>query len=417
MSELVICGGRRLSGSVKVNGAKNAVLPLLAATILINGKTVLHNCPYLSDVEACLKILRELGCKCEYEDHCVIIDTTNINKCKIPENLMREMRSSIVFLGAILSRCNAAVLSMPGGCELGPRPIDLHLKALREMGVQIEEEFGTLNCSCPDGIKGVTTTLLIPSVGATENIILAAVLAKGTTIIRNAAREPEIENLCDFLIGCGAKIVGQGTSTIKITGVKSLIGSEFWVMPDRIEASTFIASCAVTGGEVSIKNIELEHIKTVVNCFSNMGCVFKNFGNELVVYAPKRLNNFDTINTMAYPGFPTDSGSIMISCAAVANGTSVLVENIFENRFKFVDELKRLGANIKIVGKAAIVSGVDCLMGAGVESTDLRGGAALAVAGLCAKGTTVIRNIYHIDRGYECIENSLSALGADIKRR
>lgn len=417
LSELVINGGKKLSGTVKVNGAKNAVLPLLAATVLINGKTVLHNCPYLSDVDACLKILTELGCKCKYNNHTIEVDTANIKNCKIPENLMREMRSSIVFLGAVLPRCNSAVISMPGGCEIGPRPIDLHLKSLRKMGVEIEEEFGILNCNCPNGIKGTTITLLIPSVGATENIILAGVLAKGNTVIRNAAREPEIENLCDFLVKCGAKISGQGTSTIKIKGVDRLTQCEFSVMPDRIEASTFIACCAVTGGNILLKNIEYEHIKTVVNCFENMGCKFKVNNNCLTVYGPEKLNNFDSISTMAYPGFPTDSGSIIISCASVANGTSVLVENIFENRFKFVDELNRLGANIKIVGKAAIITGADYLTGAGVHATDLRGGAALIVAGLCAKGTTVIKNIYHIDRGYESIENSLNNLGADIIRR
>ncbi len=416
MSELVVSGGRKLSGSIRVNGAKNAVLPLLAATVLINGKTVLHNCPYLSDVEACLKILEELGCKCKYQDHVIEVDSSGLNNFSIPEKLMREMRSSIVFLGAILSRCNRAVLSMPGGCEIGPRPIDLHLKSLREMGVLIDEEFGVLNCKCSEQIKGCNITLLIPSVGATENIILAAVLASGTTVIRNAAREPEIENLCNFLIKSGAKITGHGTGIIRIEGVKKLKPCEFYIMPDRIEASTYIACCAVTGGSISLKNIELEHIKTVINCFASMGCVFKTFENELVVFAPKKLNNFDTISTMAYPGFPTDSGSIIISSATVAKGTSVLVENIFENRFKFVDELKRLGANIKIVGKAAIVSGVDYLTGAGVQCTDLRGGAALVVAGLCAHGTTSIRNIYHLDRGYERIEESLQKLGADIKR-
>lgn len=416
MSELIISGGKRLSGSVTVNGAKNAVLPLLAATVLIDGKTVLHNCPYLSDVKACLDILTELGCKCRYSEHTIEVDSTVINNCKIPEHLMREMRSSIVFLGAMLSRCKAAVLSMPGGCEIGPRPIDLHLKALREMGVSIDEEFGTLNCSCENGISAKDITLLIPSVGATENIILAAVLSDGLTVIRNAAREPEIENLCKFLKKCGAEISGEGTSIIKIEGVKKLHPCEFTVMPDRIEASTFIACCAVTGGSISIKNVETEHIKTVTDCFCSMGCVFKSFNSELVVYAPKRLTGFDTISTMAYPGFPTDSGSIIISCAAVANGTSVLIENIFENRFKFADELKRLGANIKTVGKAAIVSGVDHLTGAGVEATDLRGGAALVVAGLTAKGITTIRNVHLIDRGYERIENALSLLGADIKR-
>lgn len=417
MSELIIDGGRTLSGAVTVGGAKNAVLPLLAATLLITGKTVLHNCPLLSDVSACIDILSELGCECVVEDHTITVDATNVNKSHIPEDLMRKMRSSIVFLGAIVARCGEAVLSTPGGCEIGARPIDLHIKSLKALGVIIEEEFGTIVCNAKYGIKGADITLMMPSVGATENIILAAVNARGTTVIHNAAREPEIENLCEFLIKCGAKIYGYGSGTVTIVGVEKLSSCEFFVIPDRIEASTFIAASAITGGKICIKKVNTDHIKTVIDCFKNMGCEFKIISDELVVSAPKRLTHFDTVNTMAYPGFPTDSGSVLISCGACAKGTSVLVENIFENRFKFTAELKRLGANIKTVGKAAIITGTQRLSGAGVEATDLRGGAALVVAGLAAEGETVVRNIHHIDRGYEKIENSLSLLGADIKRK
>lgn len=417
MSELIIRGGRKLGGEVEINGAKNAVLPLLAATLLIEGKTVLHNCPHLSDVSACIDILKELGCVCSFENHTVTVDASVVNNCTVPENLMRKMRSSIVFLGAIVSRCGGAVLSTPGGCEIGARPIDLHIKSLKSLGVEIEEEYGSISCSITNGINGADITLMMPSVGATENIILTAVKARGTTVVHNAAREPEIENLCDFLVACGARIYGAGTGTVVIHGTEKLHPCEFSVIPDRIEAATFIASNAVTGGKIALKKVNLSHIKAVVNCFYNMGCIFKTDGDCLIMTAPEKLKRFDTVNTLSYPGFPTDAGSVLISCGAVAEGTSVLVENIFENRFKFTGELIRLGADIKTIGKAAIINGVNRLSGAGVVSTDLRGGAALVVAGLVADGETAVRDIYHIDRGYENIENSLGLLGADIKRK
>ncbi|MEG1887170.1 MAG: UDP-N-acetylglucosamine 1-carboxyvinyltransferase [Oscillospiraceae bacterium] len=416
MSKLIINGKNTLNGEVTIGGAKNSTLPLIAATILCDGETVLHNCPHLSDVETCIKIISGLGGTCKWEQDTIIVDTSNINKCEIPENLMREMRSSIVFLGAIIARCGAARLSSPGGCELGPRPIDLHLKALRKMGVEIHEDHGLLDCKVKTKINGADISLSIPSVGATENIMLAAVLAEGITTIENAAREPEISDLADFLCKCGAKIKGVGTSVIVISGVEHLKPCEHSVIPDRIAASTYMAAAAITGGDVILKSINKEHLKPVLSSFQSAGCDVRFYKDSLRIRAPQTLSHIERVNTLAYPGFPTDSGPPIIAMTTVATDTSVFVENIFDNRFKVVDELKRLGAQIDVVGRVAIVYGVKNLSGATVMSTDLRGGAALVISGLVAEGVTVVDKIEHKDRGYESIEYYLTALGADIKR-
>lgn len=416
MSKLYIKGGNKLGGEVKVQGAKNSVLPILAATLLSKNESIIHNCPLLSDTDVSLKILTHLGCFCLREDNTVIIKADSVNKNEIPDYLMREMRSSIVFLGAIIGRMGSAVISSPGGCELGPRPIDLHISSLQKLGVEIKEDHGYLYCSTPNGIRGAEIHLSFPSVGATENIILAATLAEGRTVIHGAAREPEISDLADFLNGAGAKIYGAGSDTVVINGVKNLNSTEHTVIPDRIVAVTYIAAAAVTGGDIFVKNIMPAHLVGPLNFFREVGCKIDPCSNHLRVTAPKIIKRIPTIRTMVYPGFPTDSGPPFIAMLSFGEGTSVFVENIFQNRYKYIDELKRLGAKITIQGNVAVVEGVKRLSAAPTECTDLRGGAALVVAALNAEGITEVDKISHIDRGYEKIEDYLTALGAEIKR-
>lgn len=416
MQKLVITGEKRLSGELFVHGAKNAALPLLAACALVNGEVVLHNCPSLSDVYASCRILNRLGCPCKRNGSTVTVDSSGISGCEVPEELMREMRSSIVFLGAVLGRMGSCRLSFPGGCELGPRPIDMHISALKQMGADINEEHGVLDCSAPKGLKGAVVTLSFPSVGATENIMMAAVLAKGETVIRNAAREPEIADLAGFLNSCGARIAGAGGSTVSITGVRELKGCEYAVMPDRIVAATYLGAAAVTGGELTLTGARPADLESVLPVFEEMGCQVYVYGDRIYLNGKKPLRSVKTIRTMPYPGFPTDAQSIMLAVLSKAQGTSVIVENIFENRYRQVGELVRMGCNIKTEGKVAVVEGVKKLYGAKVIASDLRGGAALALAALGAEGETVIENVRLIDRGYESLEKSLSSVGADIKR-
>lgn len=416
MQKLVINGEKKIRGEISVHGAKNSALPLLAACALADGEVILHNCPRLSDVFASTRILTHLGCKCSREGSSVRIITRGISRSDIPEELMREMRSSIVFLGAVTGKTGCCSLSFPGGCELGPRPIDMHISALSQMGAIISEEYGVLRCETPKGLHGAKITLSFPSVGATENIIMAAVLAKGETVIRNAAREPEICDLADFLNACGGRISGAGTSTVKISGVNRLHGCEYSVMPDRIVASTYLGAAAITGGEISLTGARADDLESIIPVFEEMGCSIYNYGDCIYMSCHKPLKSVKTIRTMPYPGFPTDAQSIILAVLSKAKGTSVMVENIFESRYRQVGELVRMGCKIKTEGKVAIVEGVRKLYGAKVVATDLRGGAALVLAGLAAQGETVISNVKLIDRGYESIESSLSLVGADIKR-
>lgn len=417
MKNIIVNGGKTLGGRVDLQGSKNSALPILSAAVAVDGTGVIHNCPDLTDVSAALKILEHIGCKIKREGHTVIIDASCANRFDIPESLMREMRSSIVFLGALLARFGAASVTSPGGCEIGLRPIDLHLSALRSMNAQISERGGILKCSAPQGLKGCNISLVFPSVGATENIMLASMGAKGETVITNAAREPEIIDLAAFLQKCGAKISGAGQSVIRINPPERLTGAEHTIIPDRIVASTYMACAAAAGGKIAVSGVIREHLAPIIPVFETSGCEVDFSGGELIFKAPQRISRVKSIRTMPYPGFPTDSQAIVMAMLAKANGTSVITEKIFENRFRHVPELVKMGADIRVEdGCVAVVEGVEMLHGAKVTACDLRGGCALVAAALGAGDKTVIEEIQHIDRGCEAIELSLSALGADIKR-
>ena len=415
MSQLLIRGGRPLHGEVTIQGAKNAVLPILAATILTGGQVELRNCPRLRDVEASVRILRSLGCTARWEGDVLVVDTTHISGWAVPDELMRQMRSSAIFLGAILARCGEAELSYPGGCELGPRPIDLHLSGLRELGADIRENGGTLRCT-GGSLTGRRLILSIPSVGATENLMLAACGASGVTVIENAAREPEIEDLQSFLSACGASVTGAGSSAVTIQGGRPLHGCCYTVMPDRIVTATYLCACAAAGGEMLARGAREEHLSTGTALLRQAGCTVASDRAGIRCHCQKRLSAVPAVRTAPYPGFPTDAQAILMAALLRSRGTTVFEENIFENRYRHVGELCRMGADIRTSGRVAVVSGVERLTGAPVRCTDLRGGAALCIAALAAEGQTSIREIGHIDRGYEDIVRDLAALGADIER-
>nr|WP_176790915.1 UDP-N-acetylglucosamine 1-carboxyvinyltransferase [Ruminococcus bromii] len=416
MSKLLVTGRKKLDGEVEVQGAKNSALPIIAATILTKGENVIYNCPSLSDVDASVNILRYLGCAVTRYDKMLLISCDDIDRFDVPDELMRKTRSSIVFLGAVLARMGRVRLSFPGGCEIGSRPIDLHLNSLREMGADIREKHGYLECCAPKGLCGTKISLSFPSVGATEDIMIAACLAKGTTTIINAAREPEICDLADYLNSCGADISGAGEGIVVIEGVNSLNGSVHTIIPDRIVAATLMSCAAVTGSKIVLNGIISSHLAAIIPTFKNAGCKIRVSDGNLEITAPERLKSMKTIRTMPFPGFPTDAQAPMLAVSCVADGTTVFVENIFENRYRHIPELVRMGANVKTEGKVAVAEGVKMLYGASVEAADLRGGAALVIAGLCAYGKTEIGGVEYIERGYECIELMLSSLGADIKK-
>ncbi len=416
MKSFVINGQRRLCGETDIQGSKNSVLPIMAATVLVNGESIIHNCPELSDVDAAVKILRLLGCTVKREGHTLIVNSENVSSYEIPDRLMREMRSSVMFLGAILGRMGKAVLSTPGGCEIGLRPIDIHISSLRLLGVKFADENGKLKFDIPDGLQGTRVTLPFPSVGATENVMLAACTAEGITVINNAAREPEISDLADFLNKCGAHISGAGESTVIIQGVKSLNSAEHRVISDRIVAASYLLCAAVTNGNICITDVVPSHIGSVLPVLREMGCTVETGINTVKLLSPEKLRRIRLIRTMPYPGFPTDIQAPVTAALSVADGTSVVIENIFESRYKHVGELLRFGAKIHIEGRMAVIEGVNTLNGATVNATDLRGGFAMLIAALAAKGGSVVLNTEHIDRGYEAPELVLSKLGADIKR-
>lgn len=415
--KLIVSGGRRIEGELTVQGAKNSVLPLLSAAVLTRGESVLHNCPHLTDVDAACRILTGLGCRCVRSGSTIIVDSSSVGGSDIPDELMREMRSSIMFLGSILGRTGRCRLSFPGGCELGARPIDLHLSALRQMGAVISEEHGILDVSTPDGLKGARIILSFPSVGATENILLAAVTAKGITELHNAAREPEICDIADYLTKCGARISGAGSGVIVVEGVDRLHPAEHSVIPDRIAAATYLCCAAATGGELLLSGCRTEDMTAILAVLESMGCRGYAYGGGKLYFSRKRrLTAPPTIRTMPYPGFPTDIQAPVMAVTTLAQGTSVFVETIFDNRYRHVPELVRLGASIKAEGRVAVIEGVQRLTGAKLQAVELRGGAALITAALAAEGVSEIRGLNYIDRGYDSIENILRQAGADIRR-
>ncbi len=416
MSQLLVRGGRSLTGEVAVQGAKNSVLPILAATLLTGGQVELRGCPRLRDVDASIRILKALGCGAHWEGDSLLADTAGLNSCTVSDILMREMRSSAIFLGAVLARCGEAKMSYPGGCELGPRPIDLHLAGLRDLGAEIQDSGGVLRCkaSC---LRGRELILSLPSVGATENLMLAACGAEGVTTISNAAREPEIVDLQEFLNACGAGVSGAGTSTVTIEGRRPLHGCAYQIMPDRIVAATYLCAAASAGGEIYLRNAREGQLATVAAALREAGCAIRTDQKGMRCICRERLRSVRPVRTAPYPGFPTDAQAVLMAALLRSRGATVFEETIFENRYRHVDELVRMGADIRVMGRVAVVTGAEVLHGAPVRCTDLRGGAALCVAALAAEGETSIAEIGHIDRGYECIERDLKTLGAEFARK
>lgn len=408
-----IRGGNTLEGACFVQGSKNATLPIIAASIISPARSELMNVPQLRDVDAALRILRHLGCTAEQRQNEVFIDSTYLSGSSIPHSLMEEMRSSVIFMGALLARCGEARLSLPGGCQLGKRPIDLHLSALRKMGAQIEEDGPEIYCRA-ERLRGAEIELPFPSVGATENIMLAACSARGRTVIRGAAREPEISALQDYLAAMGAKISGAGSDTLTIEGFAASGRAVCRIIPDRIVASTIACAAAAVGGNVEMRGVAPEHFSTVLYFLNQAGCDIINSNRAVRVKSTGRLKAPGEISTQPYPGFPTDAQPVLMAALLRAEGKTVITENIFENRYRQVPELRRLGADIITQGRRAEIWGVDCLHGTALNATDLRGGAAMIVAGLSADGETVIFDDGHITRGYERFDVRLRALGADI---
>lgn len=414
MSAYVIEGGRALDGSVQIHGAKNSVLPILAACLLAPGACVIQNCPRLSDVEASLAILRHLGCRAERQGEAVVVDASAPTRFDVPDRLMREMRSSVIFLGAILGRMGKARLCTPGGCELGPRPIDLHLAAIRALGGTVEEQGGSLLCH--GQLRGADIVLSLPSVGATENAMLAAVCAQGTTTITNAAREPEIVDLQGFLQALGANVRGAGSSVITVEGGIPLHGGSYRVMGDRIVAATYLTAAAAAGGSVEVTGVDWRTLSTVTAVLKEAGCRVTSGADRIFLRTEGPLKGVRPVRTAPYPGFPTDAQAPLMAALAGGTGCTVFLENMFESRYRHVDELIRMGADIRVEGRVAVVYGVSRLHGAPVMATDLRGGAALVVAALGAEGTSTVTGLHHIDRGYQSLEYDLQCLGASIRR-
>lgn len=418
MEKLVVTGGTPLKGTVKISGAKNAAVAILPATVLVNGKCRIDNLPDISDIKLCCKILEYLGATVTYlSPNEVEIDSTNVHKTDVPFEMTKKFRASYYFIGSLLSRFGTANVGAPGGCNFGSRPIDQHIKGFEAMGAEVNVEAGIIKANTKEGyMEGANVYLDVVSVGATINIMLAAVLAKGTTIIENAAKEPHIVDVATFLNSVGADIRGAGTDVIKINGVKKLHSNfSYSIVPDQIEAGTFMLAAVATKGDILIKNCVPEHLDSVISKIMEIGASVQINNDSIRVYSKTRPNK-SIINTLPYPGFPTDLQSPMGVLLSLANGTSIINEGIWDSRFQYTAELNKMGAKITAQGKSAIIEGVDTLYGAPVYASDLRAGAALIIAGIAATGTTEVYNIYHIDRGYEKIEDKFIALGARIKR-
>ncbi len=417
MEKLIVKGGNRLVGAVKTSGAKNAVLPIIAASILGTTPSHLDEVPMLEDVHTISEVLKCLGLsvECSPEKNVLDIDSTEITSYEAPYELVRTMRASFLVMGPLLARIGKARISMPGGCAIGARPIDIHLKGFEALGVKIEQGHGYIEASAPEGLKGTSIYFDFPSVGATENIMMAASLAEGTTILENAAEEPEIVDLANYLNKMGAKIRGAGTDTIRIEGVDKLHGADYTIIPDRIEAGTYMIAAAMTGGDIVVENVLPEHQKPLIAKLREAGAVVEEDIDKVRVIGKNPLKAV-SIKTLPYPGFPTDMQAQMMAMMVIAEGRSKVTETVFENRFMHVVELNRMGAQISTEGRSAVIDGPCKLTGCDVRATDLRAGAAMILAGLVAEGTTRIGDLHHIDRGYENIVAKLKNLGADIER-
>ena len=415
MEKLVIKGGKPLSGSVTISGAKNAVVAIIPATLLIEGKCILENVPCINDVSVLTEILTQLGAKVRLiNKHTLEIDSTQINTCKADHNMVSKMRASYYLMGALLGRFNHAMVSMPGGCDLGPRPVDQHLKGFKALGAKIEEDNGYYDLIA-DELVGGHVFFDIVSVGATINVMLAAVKAQGITIIENAAKEPHIVDVANFLNSMGANIKGAGTDVIKIKGVSELKGGTYSVTPDYVEAGTYMLMAAGAGGKVLVKDVIPKHLESITAKLKEIGATVNEFDDSIQVVSSGRLSNA-RVKTLPYPGFPTDLQPLITTLLAVSEGTSIVTEAVWESRFRYVDELRRMGANITVEKSVAVIEGVEALSGCPVKSHDLRAGAAMVMAGLMANGTTEVTELKYIDRGYEDLEAKLTALGAEIVR-
>lgn len=414
MDKILVQGGRRLSGEVHISGAKNAALPILVSALMCDGLNTFTNVPDLRDIRSTLDLLIHLGAQCEADGHTIKVDASGLNNHEAPYELVRKMRASILVLGPLVARLKKARVSLPGGCAIGARPINLHLKGLEQLGAKIDLSHGYVEASC-DQLKGADIYLDLVTVTGTENLMMAAVLAQGTTVLRNAAREPEIKALADVLNQMGARIEGAGTSEIIINGVETLHPIKTPIIPDRIETGTFMAAAALTGGDVTICDVEPEHVKAIIDKLRLTGAQIDVSGKNIRVQGSDVITSVD-VKTLPYPGFPTDMQAQFMVLMTVAQGTSLISETIFENRFIHVSELHRMGADITISGNSALVKGVEKLSGAPVMATDLRASACLILAGLIADNTTEVYRVYHLDRGYESMELKFEKLGAAIKR-
>lgn len=413
MDTIHIFGGKRLCGQTKIQGSKNAALPILAATVLIPGISVIENCPKIADVYSMIRLLQSVGCFATWEDHTVIIDASHVKENRLPAEHVTKMRSSIMLMGAMLGRTNEIVIDYPGGCIIGERPINLHIEALQRLGAVFETKDCKLKAHA-DRLKGTLITLPFASVGATENVILAAVLAEGVTILKNAAKEPEIAALCEFLKGAGARIEGIGTDILQIKGVRSLREGYYVVPSDRIVAGTYLLACAGCGGRVTLTDVNTSHLTTVCSLLEQMGARLQYGENDILMEMQERPKALSYVRTEVYPGFPTDLQSPLMTVLTTADGTSMIEEAIFENRFRIVTELTGMGADIRIDGRKAVIVGRPVLYGKNVVAEELRGGAALVLAGMLAQGVTVVGNRSFIDRGYENICQDFKNLGAGI---
>ncbi len=414
MDRLHVMGGTSLQGTVSVAGAKNSALKLMAAAVLADGRTTIHNVPRIQDCITMVEVLEHLGARCTWQDGTLVVDTSAVEPAETPYELVSRMRASILVLGPLLARFGQARVAMPGGCNIGSRKIDLHVRGLEKMGARFASEHGYLEGST-SGLRGAIISLDFPSVGATENVLMAAVAARGTTVIENAAREPELADLADFLTAMGARIDGVGTATIEIEGVQTFRPIEHTVIPDRVEAGTFAIAACATGGSVVLESARGDHMDLVFSKLADAGADVLATEGGVAISMAGRPRSVDLV-TLPYPGFPTDLQPQMMALLAVADGTSIVTENVFESRFMFVDELNRMGADIRTEGHHAVIRGVERLSAAPVRALDIRAGAAMVIAALTADGVTEIEDMYHVDRGYQDFEAKMTALGAVVRR-